>query len=288
MKVSFVIPSFNQGKFIERTLNSIFFQTYFLREKFEVLVIDGGSTDNTIEILKKYSHKINWVSGKDNGQADAINKGIKKAKGDIIGWINSDDTYAAGSINYIIDFFNKNPKINILYGMANHVDENDRFIDQYPTEIFSGENLLKRCFICQPALFFRKKLCNKFGFLDEKLNYCMDYEFWLRLSLVNEKFHYVKAILANSRMYSDNKTLYHRKDVHLEINKMFLEKIKYVPDRWIFNYAHVVLDKRNISRNTIIFKILVFFMSLYYALIFNNKISATFLKNLISIYKKQK
>lgn len=288
MKVSFVIPSFNQSKFIERTLNSIFFQTYFIPEEFEVLVIDGGSTDNTVEILKKYPHKINWVSEKDNGQSDAINKGIKKAKGDIIGWINSDDTYTAGSIKSIINFFHKNPKINILYGMANHVDENDRFIDQYPTEIFCRDNLLKRCFICQPALFFRRKICNKYGLLDEKLNYCMDYEFWLRLSLSNEKFHYVKEVLANSRMYSDNKTLYYRKDVHLEINKMFIEKIKHVPDRWIFNYAHVILDKSKIARNTLMFKILVFFLSLYYALIFNKKISKAFLKSLISIYKKQK
>jgi len=241
MKVSIITPSYNQGQFIERTLQSVASQT---GPEIEHVVFDGGSTDSTVEILKRFSPSVRWVSKKDKGQTDAVNQGIHATNGEIIGWLNSDDIYYPGAIDRIVAYFKVNPEIDVVYGMADHIDLEDHAFESYPTEPWDFERLQETCFICQPALFFRRRVVEQHGFLNEALNYCMDYEYWLRLGKSGVRFSYLEEKLAGSRLYADNKTLGARVKVHKEINDMFKKLFGKVPDRWLVNYTHAVVESK--------------------------------------------
>jgi len=161
LKISVITPSFNQSKYIEQTIQSVLDQNY---PNFEHIIIDGGSTDGTIEILKKYSH-LKWVSEKDKGQSDALNKGFEKATGDIIAWINSDDWYEPNTFFSISKFFNENQYKNVVMGDCNLVDENGKIFDRvinYERGLEELKNYkVSRSIPTQPAVFFRKKIVQK-------------------------------------------------------------------------------------------------------------------------------
>lgn len=245
LTISAVTPSFNQGEFIEKTILSVLEQEV---PPAEYVVFDGGSIDDTIFILKKYESRIRWVSEKDNGQTHAVNKGIKATSGDIIGWINSDDIYYPGAFNSVLECFEKHPNVDVIYGNANHIDENDNVTETYYTEQWDYNRLKSICFLCQPAVFFRRRVVEKMGLLDEALKYCMDYEYWLRAGAEVE-FYYLPQTLAGSRMYGENKTLGSRVKVHEEICDMFHKRIGQVPSKWIFNYAHAIADEQGYKRS---------------------------------------
>ncbi len=207
-KISIITPSFNQGKFIKQTIDSILNQNY---PNLEYWIIDGGSSDETIEILKSYGKKIKWISEKDKGQTDAINKGLKRINGDIIAFINSDDYYEKNTFNLVSNIFENNPKCNWLTGDYKIVDERGQvrrsFIPKYkniwkilPTNI----SLPITNFISQPSTFWSKQAFKKIGYFNDKLKYTMDYEYWLRL-MSEYKLTIVPEVLSNFRIHKNSK-----------------------------------------------------------------------------------
>ena len=243
MKVSIVTPSYNQGQFIARTLESVANQRspHF---ELEHAVFDGGSTDDTVNILERFTHPVRWVSKPDRGQTNAVNMGISATDGEIIGWLNSDDIYYPNAIEVVVKYFIDHPEVDVIYGQADHIDVDDFAFESYPTESWDFERLKETCFICQPALFFRRRVVEANGPLNESLNFCMDYEYWLRLGKAGVRFAYLDEKLAGSRLYAENKTLGSRLKVHKEINDMAKQVLGVVPDKWLFNYAHAKLDNQ--------------------------------------------
>lgn len=203
-KVSIITPSYNQGEFIERTILSVKNQDY---PNIEHVVIDGGSTDNTLEILKKYEDQIVWKSEPDKGQSDAINKGLRMATGKIIGWLNSDDTYLLYAVTTVVREFLQHPEYGMVYGKCNCINENDRIVREYPVVPFSYKILLRHRsgIIPQPASFIKKNVLQEVGGLDVSLHCVMDYDLWLRIGK-KYKIQYIPIVLANFRHHPQSKT----------------------------------------------------------------------------------
>ena len=208
-KISVVTPSLNQGNYIERTITSVLGQGY---PNCEYIVIDGGSTDGTIEILKKYEKHITWISEKDSGQSDAINKGVQMSTGEIFGYLNTDDTYETGTLNRVAEVFANNPSVMWLTGKCRIVDEDDREIRRIITRYknfllnhYSYRVLLVANPISQPATFWRKKVTEEYGSFDVNEHLAMDYEYWLR---IGKKYspRIIDEYLARFRVYRASKT----------------------------------------------------------------------------------
>jgi glycosyltransferase involved in cell wall biosynthesis len=185
MKITVITPSYNQGHFIERTIRSVLDQEF--PGELEYLVIDGGSTDGTLAVLQKFADRLRWVSEQDEGLADAVNKGLSMATGEVIGWLNSDDLYLPGTLQAVAAHFEKNPESMWLYGKCRIIDPDDREIYRSVTiyknlllRAFNYGRLLTENYISQPAVFFRKKLLKEVGPLRKDLRFAMDYDLWLR------------------------------------------------------------------------------------------------------------
>ncbi len=244
MRVSIVTPSYQQCSFIERTLQSVARQRH---PELEHIVIDGGSTDGTREILERWSDRIIWRSECDRGQTFAINAGLARATGDILGYLNSDDVLYDGAIEEVARTFDDDPSADVVYGRADLIDANDRILAEYPTEEWSIERLKEVCFLCQPAVFFRRRVL-ELGTFDPAFDHCMDYEYWLRLALEGARFVHVSRKLAASRVHPGTKTVRATETVHREINDMLKKHVGSVPESWLTNYAYSLLDARGERR----------------------------------------
>jgi glycosyltransferase involved in cell wall biosynthesis len=213
MKISIITPSLNQGKFIEKTIQSVINQHY---SDYEHFIIDGGSHDETLKILRNYelrttNHKLRWVSEKDKGQADAINKGLRMATGDIIGVINSDDYYEAGTFKEIMTVFQNYPCVMWVTGDCRIVNEKGKEIQRcirFYKKVFRLLSLPMILPILNPlaqsSTFIRKHAIKKIGYFDESLAYAFDYDFWLRL----QKFYspiILSKTLSSFRIHKNSK-----------------------------------------------------------------------------------
>jgi len=204
-KISIITPSYNQGEFLERSILSVLNQNY---PNLEFIIIDGGSNDGSVEIIKKYAKYLAyWVSEKDKGQSDALNKGFVRTKGEIVGWQNSDDIYLPGAFLKVAQFFKQNPKIDIIYGNRFDIDENDNIIGESRFTKFSRiVYQYNGISLGTQSTFWRKELFSKIGYFDSNLQFAMDYEFFLRAAFKGTKFKYTPYYFGAMRRHKESKT----------------------------------------------------------------------------------
>ncbi|RCW50897.1 glycosyltransferase family 2 protein [Paenibacillus prosopidis] len=237
--VSVITPSFNQARYIRQTIESVLSQDY---PNIEYIVVDGGSSDGTLEILQSYGHlgdRFRYISEPDNGQSHALNKGLHMANGQIIGWLNSDDTYLPGAIRKAVEMFRANPQFGMVYGKAYYTDENNVVLRPYAVEPYKKERLFETCFICQPAAFIRADVFRSMNGVDESLKFCMDYDLWIRVSK-NHPLGYIDDVLATSRLHDECKTIAHWGDIGLpEIVLTSLKHYGAVSGSWVREFLRV-------------------------------------------------
>jgi len=205
MLISIVTPSYNQAGYLEETIRSVLSQDY---PHLEYIIVDGGSTDGTREIIKKYEDKLSWwVSEKDQGQTDAINKGFARAKGDILAWINSDDTYEPSAISAAVKYLQEHPTVGMVYGDCNFINTAGAVIGRF-NAAQTNYHLLRQGYvhIPQQTMFFRADLWKHVGPLDPSFYFAMDYDLWTRISALSE-IKYVRQTWANFRLHTSGKTM---------------------------------------------------------------------------------
>lgn len=245
MKISIITTNFNTAKYLEQTIVSI------LEQKgdfdLEYIITDGGSKDNSMEIIKRYGKEIKegkwskrvlfkYLSEKDKGQSDGINKGLRMATGDIVAFLNADDLYTEGALEKVVKYFRDNPKCMWLTGYCRIIDENNNEIRKYITSYknsklrnFSFNQLLIEDAISQPATFWRRELLDEVGYIDESLHYAMDQDLWARFAK-KYKLHLIQDYLADFRFTSETKTG-SSVDKTLQESKVVAQK--YSKNRWV-------------------------------------------------------
>jgi glycosyltransferase involved in cell wall biosynthesis len=204
-KISIVTCSYQQAPFLERTIRSLLDQDY---PNLEYIIIDGGSTDGSVEIIRKYENRLAyWISEKDSGQSSAINKGLRRATGEIVGWLNSDDSYAPRSLERIGHFYARNLDVDMVFGHTCVIDENDRIIRRMvsvPTNAFELMRYNRNIF-SQPGTTWRRSIHEKLGYLDESLHFVMDADWWVRVA-GSHRTALLPYHLANLRTYPTTKS----------------------------------------------------------------------------------
>ena len=203
--VSIVTPSYNQAKYLEETIRSVLAQDY---PRIEYIVVDGGSTDGSLEILRKYADRLAWwVSEPDQGQTEAINKGFGRATGEIMAWLNSDDTYQPNAVSEAVAFLQAYPEVGLVYGDAHFINAEGQIIGKFNARQTSYKRLRRGgVYIPQQAAFWRADLWNQVGPLDPSFYFAMDYDLWVRLARITE-IRYTPQWWANFRLHGETKTI---------------------------------------------------------------------------------
>lgn len=202
-KISIVTPSYNQAKFLERTILSVLNQNY---PSLEYIIIDGGSTDGSIEIIKKYEKYLTfWVSEEDKGQSDAINKGFRKASGELVGWQNSDDVYLPGSFFKVAEKFEEHPNPDVVFGNVYLINENDEILKDMRFVPFNLDHLIYYDWnLSSQGIFWKRELFNRVGYL-KNYNVSFDLDWFIRLGKQTRKFSFIRSFLGGYRIHSKSK-----------------------------------------------------------------------------------
>jgi len=202
--VSIITPSFNQAAYLEQTIRSVLEQDYL---HIEYLVVDGASTDASVDIIRKYESKLAWwVSEKDAGQADAINKGFARATGDVIAWLNSDDYYLAGAVSAAVKIFEEHPEVVLVYGNMLAVDEHGKTFNTLNYKQLTLEDLLCFQIIGQPAVFMRRTALQSAGKLDPAYHFMLDHHLWIRVAQLGKILH-VNQTWSAARYHAEAKNV---------------------------------------------------------------------------------
>jgi glycosyltransferase involved in cell wall biosynthesis len=204
--VTIVTPSFNQARYLPAAIESVLAQTY---ANIQYWVIDGGSTDGSLDVIKGYADRLaGWVSEKDKGQTDAINKGFARATGQYLAWLNSDDAYQPHAVAEAVAYLEANPQVGLVYGDANYIDGNGQLIGRFPAAQTDYERLRRGyVHIPQQSAFWRASLWQQVGPLDPSFFFAMDYDLWLRLAEVSRIQYLPGRVWANFRLHGDSKTM---------------------------------------------------------------------------------
>lgn len=225
-KISIITPSYNQGEYLERTIKSILNQNY---DNLEYIIIDGGSTDASVEIIKKYNkHLAYWVSEKDKGQSQAINKGFQKASGDIITWINSDDQLLHNALFKVADYFEKNDDIALIHGRTILYNDKSRQIRGANAKDLDCRYLAGMPFP-QPSSFFKREIIDNHGLLDESLHFGMDYDLLCKIAL-NHKILKVDDIFSNYLLHNTSKSVVGQIEFANDWAKVFSKVLRSIPE----------------------------------------------------------
>ena len=227
-RITVITPSFNQAAYINQCVDSVLDQRY---PNLQYLVLDGGSTDDTLDILRGYRDRLVWKSERDRGQSHAVNKGLRAAEGEIIGWLNSDDYYLPDCFARIVDCFAQHPNASMVYGRALMVDRGGDTLREYPTFRFARDDLRRKCYVCQPSVFIRRSALEEVGLLNESLDICLDYEWWLRIGREHE-LAFCDHVLAASRHYETTKTAARRLRALVEAGYLMREHFGEASWRW--------------------------------------------------------
>jgi glycosyltransferase involved in cell wall biosynthesis len=229
--VSIVTPSYNQAGYLERTIQSVLQQDY---ANLDYAIVDGGSSDGSVEIIKKFENALSWwVSEKDTGQAEAINKGLIRARGEIVAWLNSDDIYLPGAIQKAVDALQANPELGFVFGDAITIDPDGQPINELIFGDWGFQELLRFRIICQPAVFMRREVLEKTGGLDQSLHYMLDHHLWLRMARLAPIRH-IPGFLAAARQHPGAKNVNQAAGFGRETLQLF-ERLKNEPE-----FAHLL------------------------------------------------
>jgi glycosyltransferase involved in cell wall biosynthesis len=239
--VSIVTPVLQGERFVARAIESVLAQDY---GRIEYLVVDGGSTDATQEIVRRYGDRVRLVVETGANQSEALNAGFALARGDVFAFLNADDEYLPGGVSAAVAALAAHPAAPVVYGEADHVDESGRTLEPYPVEPFDPDALQRRCIVCQPAAFFRREAFRSAGGVDAGLQFALDYDLWIRLSRLAPLVKF-DAKIAQSRMHSANKTLGSRRAAYEETIGVLRRRYGYVPYEWVIAYASHLSDRKD-------------------------------------------
>ncbi len=216
-RVSIVTPSYNQADFLEKTIQSVLSQDY---PDLEYFIVDGGSTDGSQAVIERYSSRLAWwVSEKDRGQADAVNKGFARASGEIIGWLNSDDCYQPGAIQAAAGAFAEHPECGLVFSDAISIDGSGEPFNVMRFGDWGLDELMQFKIICQPGVFMRRSVLEQAGYLDLSYQYLLDHQLWLRIAQAAPIRH-VPRCWASARFHAGAKNVAHAADFGREAHRI--------------------------------------------------------------------
>jgi len=217
-KISIVTPSYNQGQFIRATIESVMSQSY---DDLEYIVVDGGSTDDSVATLQEYSDRLKWISEPDEGQSDAINKGWRMSTGDVVTWLNSDDLLATPQvIAQVAEAFRRHPDVDIIYGDYDVIGVHGEHLFRRKQAPFNPHVLLFSNNFIVPAAFFRRELLDSVGYLDVDLHWVMDLDYWLRALTAGARFKAIPIPMWKHRFHPDSNTVGGIREMEREVREI--------------------------------------------------------------------
>lgn len=243
--ISVITPSYNQGRYLRRCIDSVQNQRY---PGLEHVVMDGGSTDDSVAVLRSFGDTLRWRSGPDGGQASAINRGIRETSGQYVLWLNSDDELRPGALLALARCARANPDADMVYARADMINASGATIRPYPTFDFKRSDLRRKCYVCQPSVLIRRGALERVGLLSEALDLCFDYELWLRIGREG-RLVFCDEVVAASRHYGQTKTASRRLRGLVEAGYLMRAHFGVASHRWS---AKWVVHRWSLDRSRIL------------------------------------